>query len=100
MTNRGRESQCDIPKEDGGIQKVYNSQTENSINRTPKSEINQPGKLFEKSGTRANSNSQHFTENSSQKKIEGFSTQAQPKIMNFNSRFNNGQNKPKISTDQ
>ena len=32
------------------------NQSESSINRTPKSEINQPGKIFEQSRTRDDSN--------------------------------------------
>ncbi|CDW83760.1 nuclear lim interactor-interacting [Stylonychia lemnae] len=93
LSTRHRESHCDIPGEDGVIQKVYNSQTESSINRTPKSEINQPGKLFEKSGTRGNSSTNQITHNSSNKKIDDNSlSHTQPKIMNFNSRFNNNGN--------
>ncbi|TNV83950.1 hypothetical protein FGO68_gene3206 [Halteria grandinella] len=57
------ESNCDIAGEDCHVQRIpqhagtvvihhNHSKTDTSINRTPKSEIRQPGQLFEKSETR------------------------------------------------
>lgn len=70
------ESNCDIPREDVHIQRMpshfmthqnlgrtnpRSSNSSSSINRTPKSEIRQPGQLFEKSGTRGSSQNKTST---------------------------------------
>jgi hypothetical protein len=72
------ESACEVGKE--GNANLVHKTSESSINRTPKSEINQPGKIFTASATRNNSKG-------CEEKAESNTEYTQPKIMNFNSRF-------------
>ena len=81
------ESNCDIAREDCLVQRIPKQQStsSNSINRTPKSEIRQPGQLFEKSATRGTSSS-NITNGAVSTMIMNrlANEKSQPRIVNLN----------------